>query len=277
MKTKNYAAIISCFFLLMAGFSIGVHTTFADEFSEDFELGLGDWHADNGVWEVGIPGAGPESRHSGTQCAGTVLGGDYPLDTDSRFISPTIQLPEVSGTDEIHLRFWHSLSYFTYSSNYYDHGLVQISVYSDGSWSDFTTMSDDINNTSNSWTQRDVDLSAYASERIRIAFYHVVYDYAGATSTGWYIDDVSITSPQGIWVVDFDEDGDGVPDSTDQCPETPANACVDNVGCSSEGSYTQAQVDEIVAHILNWGDIDEDGKIGLSEAINALQVVTGDD
>ena len=115
------------------------------EFTGSFESGWGDWSADRGVWEVGTPTAGPDSCHSGSNCAGTVLGGNYPADTDSRLISPSIMLPTVSGDQELHLRFWH---WFSYSS--YDAGYVQISVYDEttGEWSDWTTIGNSlVNNT----------------------------------------------------------------------------------------------------------------------------------
>ena len=60
-------------------------------FQNDFEAGWGMWWADMGIWEVGTPTAGPASCHGGDQCAGTVLDGNYPYHTDSRFISPSIK------------------------------------------------------------------------------------------------------------------------------------------------------------------------------------------
>ena len=76
----------------------------------NFESGWDGWAADYGVWEVGTPTAGPDSCHGGSRCAGTVLGGNYPGETDSRLISPSITLPGVSGDEELHLRFWHWFS-----------------------------------------------------------------------------------------------------------------------------------------------------------------------
>ncbi|CAN2039788.1 exported hypothetical protein [Candidatus Magnetomoraceae bacterium gMMP-15] len=43
----------------------------------------------------------------------------------------------------------------------------------------------------------------------------------------------------------------------------------------SNGLYTQSDVDEIIQAILTWGDTDGDGKIGLTEAIRALQITSG--
>jgi len=115
--------VIGIFFLCFSMASAEVTETC---FSEDWEYGQGDWDIDNGVWEVGTPTAGPGAAHSGSQCAGTVLDGDYPGDTDSRIISPPFRVCEAIGNEEIHLRFWH---WFSYSS--YDAGYVQVSVWDD--------------------------------------------------------------------------------------------------------------------------------------------------
>ena len=74
-------------------------------FSEDFESGQGNWFADNGLWEIGIPTFGPPSAHAGTNCAGTVLDGTYPPNANTRLISPAITLPNPSGGETIQLKF----------------------------------------------------------------------------------------------------------------------------------------------------------------------------
>ena len=157
------------------------------EFTGNFESGWGDWSADRGVWEVGSPTAGPDSCHGGSRCAGTVLDGNYPGETDSRLISPSITLPSVSGDEELHLRFWH---WFSYSR--YDAGYVQISVYDEmaGEWSDWETIDNSLVNNTPAWSLMNVGLTDYADERVRIAFYHTA---AGSyDSTGWYVDDIQI-------------------------------------------------------------------------------------
>jgi len=153
---------------------------------ESWENGLGNWYATNGIWQVGTPTAGPESCFSGNQCAGTILDGNYPVYTDSILVSAATALPTVTGLEEIHLRFRH---WFSYSSN--DSGQVLISVWNAGSatWGAWVSDGTYVVNTS-SWTLKDVDLTAYAGERIRFGFSHVAAP--SGESTGWYIDDIEI-------------------------------------------------------------------------------------
>jgi hypothetical protein len=138
-------------------------------FQETFESSWGNWWADGGLWEVGAPSAGPANSYDGASCAGTVLGGNYAENTDSRLISPSIVLPAVTGDEALHLRFWH---WFSYSS--YDAGYVQISAYDDasGTWSDWQTIGNSMVNTSSVWSVADIDLTSYAAKKIRVGFYH---------------------------------------------------------------------------------------------------------
>ena len=52
-------------------------------------------------------------------------------------------------------------------------------------------------NISGGWTQKDVILTAYAGETIRLGFYHTAERSPNSSyvseSTGWYIDDIIIT------------------------------------------------------------------------------------
>jgi hypothetical protein len=94
----------------------------------------------------------------------------------------------VSGYEEIHLRFWH---WFSYASG--DQGSVQVSVYSGGIWGPWENVVGlAITGSSTVWTLCDRDITQYAGQRIRIAFYHTADPFY--ESTGWYIDDVVITA-----------------------------------------------------------------------------------
>jgi len=72
----------------------------------------------------------------------------------------------------------------------------------------------------------------------------------------------------------FDLDKDGVIDIWDNCPNTPQNSYVDKTGCHISGTYTEDDMKKMINSILNWGDTDQDGKIGLSEAVTALLINT---
>jgi len=72
-----------------------------------------------------------------------------------------------------------------------------------------------------------------------------------------------------------DSDNDGVPNQWDVCPETELNAYVDKTGCPPSGLYTEEQLNQIISHILAWGDLNGDNKIGLSEAVRALKISSG--
>ena len=189
--------------------SIGSPQT-AVVFSEDFETGWGLWSADNGVWEVGTPvpspegtpAHGPESCHQGSQCAGTALSGELPGDADSRLISPSILLPEATGDQEIHLRVW---QWFSYATNdlkpYCDYGMVEVSIYDGGVWSEWMDTGTMVTLISSLWSPLSVDLTQYAGKKMRVAFRHLtdssvlpVVTCEQSSAGGWYIDNVEITT-----------------------------------------------------------------------------------
>jgi bacillopeptidase F (M6 metalloprotease family) len=177
------------------------------EFTGDFENGWDDWSADRGVWEIGEPTAGPGNCYSGTQCAGTVLNGNYPGNTDSRLVSPSINLPSVSGIEEIHLRFQHWFSYdnsYHYPDNYNDYGYVQIRTFDEASeeWSAWSTIGNTVLNYSALWSLMDIDLTQYSGKKVKISFYHT--SDGGYTSSGWYIDDVEIVNKLPELSLDFE-------------------------------------------------------------------------
>ncbi|MCP4274781.1 MAG: hypothetical protein GY779_00295, partial [Gammaproteobacteria bacterium] len=158
-------------------------------FTGDFEAGWADWGAGRGVWQIGAPTAGPAACFTGTQCAGTVLDGSYPANTASRLVGATMQLPTVTGFEEIHLRFQ---NWFSYSTG--DSGQVQISVWDSGTstWGDWVSEGTAVINVSGGWSVKDVDLTAYTDEIVRIGFLHT--ETSVSVSTGWYIDDIEIVT-----------------------------------------------------------------------------------
>ena len=169
---------------------------------EGFESGWEDWYTDHGVWQVGAPTTGPGSAYEGSSAAGTNLGGNYPDNTDSRLISPVFDLPDVGAGEVLQLRFWQWYSYA-----YEDRGDVQISVWNEDDWGDWMTLLTSAQQDDRSdWSRVGLDLTAYADQRVRIAFYHV--ESNSYVSLGWYIDNVQLIS-----TTDEDTDGDGMPNA----------------------------------------------------------------
>jgi hypothetical protein len=169
-------------------------------FQEDWEVGFppvlpAGWTIDNGVWEMNP--AADSWCHGGVQCVGTVWGGDYPPGTDSRLISPPIDLSGVAPLPEnerLHLRYWQ-----WFSLGFGDYGYVQVSVLEPGTqvWSAWQNASptavQDVSDTgtnSSDWSRNDVDLSVYAGQTVRIAFYHTAS--SSYESWGWFVDDISV-------------------------------------------------------------------------------------
>ena len=148
---------------------------------------MGNWSADNGLWEVGIPTAGPSSTHSGTNCVGTSLDGDYSNSANTRLISPEVILTPISGQNPM-LFFYH---WFIIQDNV-DNGFIQLSV-NGGDWQ---TVSNPITGTNQTWSQFGLDLSAYTDSTVRIAFYFT--SSSNTTFSGWYIDDIRI---EGIFII----------------------------------------------------------------------------
>jgi len=150
---------------------------------EGFESGVGEWSADNGLWEVGTPDSlvGPGGAHTGDGCAATVLDGGYPGYSNTRLISPPVALIRSEPGADVLLSFWH---WYYLGSN--DVGRVQISV-DGGVWRGLVAP---FTGTSGEWTPGSADLSAYADSVVQIAFY--LATDSGGWSSGWYIDDLRI-------------------------------------------------------------------------------------
>jgi len=191
-------------FLVTLLLALSARTAYSEvAFSEDFEFGIGDWTVEQGVWEAGTPTAGPSECQGGSGCAATVLDGNYPGDTDSRLISPAIQLPSITGAEKLSLSFWQWFSYAGCDSTF-----VQISVWDpDASiWSDWSNIDGSIFNTS-PWSRRLDELSPFADKIVRIAFYHTARTGSTAcnpSSTGWYIDDIAISKDTPTFTGDFE-------------------------------------------------------------------------
>ena len=162
---------------------------------ESFEQGIGDWYAETGTWEVGVPtyglptNAAGSMAHSGTNCLATVLGGNYEEDRSSRFISPPFVMP---GADQNpRLRFWS-----WYNIGAHDFCEMQIKV-GTNAWQALHRYT---STGSGVWNQQGFDLSAYAGQTVQLGFYfesHSYYQYgsyASSVGPGWYVDEVAVVT-----------------------------------------------------------------------------------
>lgn len=157
---------------------------------EGFEAGIGDWSADNGLWQVGTPTAGPQAAHTGQFCAGTVLDGNYFESANTRLISPEITLTPLDGqTPDLFFWQWFRMNRL---GGHYDYGEVQISV-NGGGWRTIAGPYDEYNP---AWSQAYVSLAAYADSSVRLAFY---FESSSAHEDhGWYIDDIRIEGIESV-------------------------------------------------------------------------------
>ena len=167
---------------------------------EGFEAGLGDRSVDVPTWEVGVPTSGPATNsagyraHSGTNCAATVLAGNYGWNVDTRLISPPFPVPS-SGNQA--LRFWQWYNFV----NALD--FVEITT-GNGSWQTISPTNISVGSaarTSNGqWTNASVDLSAYSGQTVQVAFHFQSGGSSYGNAPGWYVDDLSLVASPTLTV-----------------------------------------------------------------------------
>ena len=169
-------------------------------------MSWGDWDTDNyTLWQIGVPTFGPPTNnfgwraYSGTNCAATLLDGNYAANSVGRLTSPSFIVPAVNPGDRLTLRFQ---QWYQYGSG--DTGLVQISVCAGTNWFPWETLIvAATNGTSAEWQQQVVDLTPYQGQRARLRFLHTA-DSDGSVGAGWYLDDVELSAfvptPLGLGV-----------------------------------------------------------------------------
>jgi hypothetical protein len=163
---------------------------------DNLENGATDWTVvpDTGTalnWTLGTPRNGLQtSAHSGTNAWGSNLDGQSLglLESAGSFLySPVIDL---SGLSKATLTFWHCFDFNLNTS--FEEGQVLVSTNSTASPSSLPVLYDFSYQTSDDWTQADLDLSQYVGKTVQI-----VWQYAGISigtpMYGWLVDDISIT------------------------------------------------------------------------------------
>lgn len=142
---------------------------------EDFESGRGDWTVidndhDGFTWELGATLGGIWGTHSGDEC---ILSGSYDNDNgvaltpDNWLVSSQIQLP-TTATDFV-LSWYDAAQDPDYAGEHYS---VYIATSNTVSAFTATTAVFTTTLTTDAWTKRSVDLSAYAGQNIYVAFRH---------------------------------------------------------------------------------------------------------
>lgn len=175
-------------------------------YTTGFENGWEGWSEVEGIWEVGS--SSMVAAKSGSSVIGTVLNGNTP-DRDARLTSPAIALPNISDTQEIRANFFHSFALWATKLD------IQVSVYGeDKVWSDWQTLKQYINN-SNSWSNEQIDLSAFAGSTIKLSFFKQAYPGNGESkSPGYYLDNFKLEVAPVIdtstsWSIDFNQGFNG--------------------------------------------------------------------
>ncbi len=174
-------------------------------FYDDMESGTNGWiHSgeyDN--WELGTPTSGPGYPYSGSNVWATNLSGYYGADYMNAWLtSPSINL---KGVGSAQLMFQHHY----YTENYFDGGIVEISIDGGISWTQITPNGGYPENALSSanplgsvpaysassgagWHQAVFDISEYDGyNNVNIRF-RFGTDYSVNSYPGWYIDDVII-------------------------------------------------------------------------------------
>ncbi len=143
-------------------------------FFDDFESGLGNWIGDWGLQEG-------DTVHSPTHAFTESPYSNYP--DMSTLVGMMANGVDLTGYAGAYLRFWN----VHWLEQGFDYGYVDVSIDGGNTWVTLATFND----TLDTWTQEEIDLSAFVGNPdVRIRF-RVVSDPA-YHETGWFVDDVEI-------------------------------------------------------------------------------------
>ncbi|MFJ7969758.1 S8 family serine peptidase [Psychrobacillus sp. NPDC096389] len=151
-------------------------------YSEDFEGQPVGWYSfgDANSWEWGAPTSGPGNAASGEKVYATNLAGNYDSRMNATLVMPPVDLPE--GNSYLQFKQWHNFEESS-TGRAWDYGHVFVST-DQVEWTQLLM----VQGASNGWIDAEVDLSAYAGERIYIGFN--AFSDGSVVREGWYIDDV---------------------------------------------------------------------------------------
>jgi bacillopeptidase F len=171
-------------------------------FSDDLENGAAGWtHKAIGEdmedpWELGTPSSedyGPVAAASGQNVWGTVLGGNYPDDSNASLRTPPIDLTGVEAATLVYTEFRDVEAPDPVSGDWYD--VVQINILS-ASNPDGEPLAEELRSKAGSllgWVSRRVKLpEEVLGKKIIIEFRFIADELNEYDQGGWYIDDVVV-------------------------------------------------------------------------------------
>jgi hypothetical protein len=202
----------------------------SDLLTLDFEADDGGFTStaasgDTSLWEYGAPTSGPLAANSGSNVWGTVLAGNYGVNSNTAYLTTApITLPALAA--QLSFSYWQDNE----SSCNWDYTYLQVD---DGTG--FSTMFDGdscsggLAETNGVWMDVAIDLSWWAGQTISLRFVHSTDSNTNAFA-GTYIDDFTISTGSG----DLDNDGyvDGCGDCDNSIDDT-ATVTVDTVPWSA--------------------------------------------
>ncbi|QED50155.1 S8 family serine peptidase [Cytobacillus dafuensis] len=164
-------------------YKVPVKAGISTGYYQDFESIPNGWtsYGTKNSWEWGVPAYdnGPATAASGEKVYGTKLSGQYDAKANMSLMMPRIIVPE--GNTYLQFKDWYQIE------SGYDNGYVLVST-DKQNWQQLSS----ITGNSLEWTQRQIDLTAYAGQEIYIAF-NLTTDNLGQRA-GWYIDDVALSN-----------------------------------------------------------------------------------
>ncbi|RJS86236.1 hypothetical protein CW713_00515 [Methanophagales archaeon] len=164
-------------------------TAGTEAFGDDMESGINGWTHSGAEdeWELGTPRYGPRSAHSGDNCWGTDLDGDYENSANQSLVSPVIDLSDAEFASLSFYR-WYEIE------EGWDKAYVEISTDNGATWDTLKIYT----GSEERWTEERIDISNYTgSEEVRIRF-RLKSDYS-VTKAGLYIDDVEIMAENWLY------------------------------------------------------------------------------
>jgi bacillopeptidase F len=168
----------------------------------DLETAPEGWYSEgwNNDWEWGSPVAGPGQAYSGQKVYGTNLEGPHADNSDSYLNMPPIDIPE-SGNSYLQYKQWYDFSPDGIEGST-DFGAVLIStdrqnweILTKTEATEFGENGVPLEYYTDNWVDAEVNLSAYAGERIYISFYMFTIQtgFDWEPHDGWYLDDIALT------------------------------------------------------------------------------------